>query len=169
MANGSRRAPALLPAARLWPATCRNLTSLARLRAAPVGSRSQTRTLPRNSVRKRLKWFPTHVAGRAVPRATPAPTQAAIRNLTKRVSTHITLAIETQPSGCVSMFGDFFPQRNLTSASVVSLGRSSMTQCPASFKTTTVTLGATNFACCPSTSPRDFSPPIVSTGIGNFV
>jgi len=37
--------------------------------------------------------------------------------------------------------------RNFSSASVVSLGRSSSTQCPVSFSTTTVTSEATNFVC----------------------
>src|SRR5207253_5387446 len=46
------------------------------------------------------------------------------------------------------------------SASVVSLGRSSGTQCPVSFSTTTVTSVATSLVCCPSASPNDFSPPM---------
>src|SRR5437660_7386751 len=53
--------------------------------------------------------------------------------------------------------------RNLTNASVVSLGRSSSTQWPVSFSTTTITSVATNFICCPSASPSDLSPPITRT------
>ncbi len=56
-------------------------------------------------------------------------------------------------------------QRNFISASVVSLGRSSKTQCPVSLSTTTVTSEATSFVCCPRGSPRLFSPPITSTGM----
>src|SRR5438552_18227833 len=59
--------------------------------------------------------------------------------------------------------------KNLTNASVVSLGRSSSSQCPVSFSTTTVTSEATNFICCPSTSPNAFSPPITRTGIVSLV
>jgi hypothetical protein len=54
--------------------------------------------------------------------------------------------------------------RNFASASVVSFGRSSSTQCPVSFKTTLVTFEATSFICCASTSPIDFSPEIDRTG-----
>ncbi len=60
-------------------------------------------------------------------------------------------------------------QRNFSSASIVSLGRSSSTQCPVSFSTTTVTSEATNFICRPSTSPDAFSPPITRTGIVSLV
>ncbi len=49
------------------------------------------------------------------------------------------------------------------------MGRSSNTQCPVSFNTTTVTSEATNFICCASASPNDFSPPMDSTGIVSFV
>ena len=59
--------------------------------------------------------------------------------------------------------------RNFTSASVVSLGRSSSTQCPVSFSTTTFTSEATNFICCASASPSDFSPPITRTGMVSLV
>src|SRR5438874_9916732 len=41
-------------------------------------------------------------------------------------------------------------QRNFTSASVVSFGRSSRPQCPVSFSSTTVTSSATNFICSAS-------------------
>src|SRR5712671_7040024 len=59
--------------------------------------------------------------------------------------------------------------KNLSSPSVVSLGCSSRIQCPAFFNTMTVTFVATNFICCPSTSPSDLSPPMDNTGIVNFV
>lgn len=66
-------------------------------------------------------------------------------------------------------FANSIDQRNLTSASVVSFGRSSSNQCPVSFNTTTSTLEATSFICAASSLPNDFSPPIDSTGIVNFV
>src|SRR5260221_13617570 len=44
-----------------------------------------------------------------------------------------------------------------------------MIQCPLPFTTTTVTSEATNFICCASASPNDFSPPIDKTGIVSFV
>jgi hypothetical protein len=53
--------------------------------------------------------------------------------------------------------------------SVVSLGRSSRTQCPVSFNTTTVTSVATSLICWLSTSPNDYSPPITRTGIVSWV
>src|ERR1700722_6554556 len=59
--------------------------------------------------------------------------------------------------------------RNFTSASVVSFGCSSMSQCPGSFSTTTVTSIATSFACSPITTPFPLSPPMVNTGIVNLV
>src|SRR6266850_1925874 len=59
--------------------------------------------------------------------------------------------------------------KNFSNASVVSFGCSSRIQCPAFFRTMTVTSVATNFICCPSTSPSDFSPPMDNTGIVNFV
>src|SRR6266852_3689828 len=59
--------------------------------------------------------------------------------------------------------------KNFISAAVVSLGCSSRIQCPAFFSTMTVTSVATNFICCPRTSPSDFSPPIDNTGMVNFV
>jgi len=62
-----------------------------------------------------------------------------------------------------------FQRRNFISASVVSCGCSSSTQCPVSFRTTTVTSEATSFNCAPWNSPKDFSPPTVNTGIVSFV
>src|SRR5712671_1839261 len=59
--------------------------------------------------------------------------------------------------------------KNFSNASVVSFGCSSRIQCPAFLRTMTVTSVATNFICCPSTSPSDFSPPMDNTGIVNFV
>src|SRR5438552_5641392 len=50
--------------------------------------------------------------------------------------------------------------RKRVSAAIVSSGRSSRIQCPVSLRTTTVTSEATSFACAPSASPNDFSPPI---------
>jgi hypothetical protein len=60
-------------------------------------------------------------------------------------------------------------QRNFCNASVVSFGRSSSTQCPVFFSTTTVASVATSLACCASASPNDLSPPMVSTGMVNLV
>src|SRR5579864_3415940 len=60
-------------------------------------------------------------------------------------------------------------QRNFSNASVVSFGCSSSTQCPVFFSTTTVASVATSVACCPSASPNDLSPPMVSTGMVNLV
>ena len=60
-------------------------------------------------------------------------------------------------------------QRNFCNASVVSFGCSSSTQCPVFFSTTTVASVATSLACCPSASPNDLSPPMVSTGMVNLV
>src|SRR2546430_5931889 len=62
-----------------------------------------------------------------------------------------------------------FGQRNLTRASVVSRGRSSVIQWPVSCNTTTVTSVATSFICAASSFPNDFSPPIESTGTVSFV
>jgi hypothetical protein len=60
-------------------------------------------------------------------------------------------------------------QRNFCNASVVSFGFSSSTQCPVFFSTMTVASVATSLACCPSASPNDLSPPMVSTGMVNLV
>jgi hypothetical protein len=59
--------------------------------------------------------------------------------------------------------------RNFTSMSIVSLGFSSISQCPVFFRITTVTLLATSLASRPNPSPRDFSPPITSTGMVSLV
>src|SRR6266852_5837427 len=64
--------------------------------------------------------------------------------------------------------GDAVP-RNRTSASVVPLGFSSITQCPVLGSTTDVAFVATSVICLASAAPFAFSPPIDSTGIVSFV
>ena len=59
--------------------------------------------------------------------------------------------------------------RKRIKASIVSRGRSSMTQCPVFGSTSVSTFVATSFACFPSASPFAFSPPIASTGIVSLV
>ena len=59
--------------------------------------------------------------------------------------------------------------RNRTSASAVSFGRSSMSQCPVLARVMFVTFAATSCACFPSASPLAFSPPIERTGIVNLL
>ena len=54
------------------------------------------------------------------------------------------------------------------SASNVSSGRSSMSQCPVSFKLISVTVVATSFICRPRIAALAFSPAMERTGILNF-
>src|SRR5580704_12158477 len=58
--------------------------------------------------------------------------------------------------------------RNAISACIVSSGRSSMSQCPVSFKSTVVTVVATSFICWPRIVALAFSPAIDRTGMVNF-
>src|SRR2546428_12681657 len=58
---------------------------------------------------------------------------------------------------------------NFMSASVVSLGCSSVTQCPVSLKTTIDTSDATQSNLLPRQFPFDFSPAITSNGMPSFV
>src|SRR6516225_9323831 len=60
-------------------------------------------------------------------------------------------------------------QRNAISAFMVSSGRSSISQCPVSFRSTWVTEVATSFICGPRIAALAFSPAIERTGIVSFV
>jgi hypothetical protein len=51
----------------------------------------------------------------------------------------------------------------------VSSGRSSISQCPVSFKSTAVTVVATSFICGPRIAALAFSPAMDRTGIVNLV
>ena len=59
--------------------------------------------------------------------------------------------------------------KKVISASMVACGRSSISQCPVSGRTTIVALVATSLICRPSASPFAFSPPIERTGIVSVV
>ena len=65
--------------------------------------------------------------------------------------------------------GQAFPYKNAVSAFMVSSGRSSISQCPVSFKFSTVTSFATSFIYGLRMAALAFSPAIDRTGIVNFV
>lgn len=62
---------------------------------------------------------------------------------------------------------DSTTQRNSTSASIVSLGCSSMSQCPVPFNSMTLTSVATRFICGLRIAALPFSPAIDKTGMVN--
>ena len=59
--------------------------------------------------------------------------------------------------------------KNAINASMVSSGRSSMSQCPVSFKSTAVTVAATSFIWGPRIAALAFSPAMDRMGMVNFV
>ena len=59
--------------------------------------------------------------------------------------------------------------RNAINASMVSSGRSSISQCPVSFRSTAVTAVATSFICEPRIAALAYSPAMDRTGTVNFV
>ena len=63
--------------------------------------------------------------------------------------------------------GELQAQRNSTSASMVSWGRSSISQCPLPFNSITLRSVATRFICGPRIAALAFSPAIDKTGMVN--
>src|SRR5215475_14304380 len=81
------------------------------------------------------------------------------------------LAVDHLPEGRTlrrDARGSLSCHRKATRASMVSLGRSSISQCPVPLSSITVTLVATRFICGPRIAALALSPAIDNTGIVNW-
>src|SRR6266851_9801742 len=85
------------------------------------------------------------------------------QSLDRQIERHLRICRFDNPEPCRCH------DRNLVSASIVSLGRSSISQCPVSLSPTTLTSFATSFICGNRVLALAFSPAIARTGRVSFV